>query len=432
VVEEAETGSAAPPRRGLVLAAVALGTLLGSLAGSIVNLALPALGPDLGVSLEESRWVVQGFLLATGVLLLIAGRLGDLWGHRPVYLLGFGLFGLASLAAGLATRLDVLVAARCLQGVGGALSMAVSPAILTTTFPAAQRGRVLGLISTATYLGLTAGPPLGGFLVAALGWRWTFLLQAPVAAIVLVSGAAWLPRPPRRAGARFDLPGAGALLLGLPFLLLGLSEGRRWGWGSAWTLGALGLGLVGLLAFVGVERRTRGGLLDLGLFRSRLFSGAVLSAFLNYVALFAVVILVPFYLEEGLGRTPGHTGLLLAVQFAVMALVASPSGWLSDRLGSRVLATLGQLVMAGGLFALGRLGPGAGDLDVALALGAIGLGTGVFISPNSSALMGPARAISTWRSPWAPSGWARACSSRPTRARSWARRRPRGRARPAA
>ncbi|HOX43075.1 MAG TPA: MFS transporter [Myxococcota bacterium] len=389
---QALPGGAETGRRGAVLAAVAVGTLLSSLAGSVVNLALPALGTDLGITLEDSRWVVQSFLLATGVCLLAAGRLGDMWGHRPVYLFGLGLFGLASLGAGLATRLDVLLVARAVQGVAGAATMAVGPAILTTTFPAGQRGRVLGLVSTATYVGLTLGPPLGGFLVATLGWRWCFLLNVPLIGIILAAGLAWLPRAAPRLGARFDWGGAGALLLGLPFLLLALSEGRRWGWGSAWTLGALGAGLAGLAAFVWVERRTRGGLLDLALFRNRLFSGSVLSALANYVALFAVTILMPFYLEEGLGRTPSHTGLLLSVQFAVMALVASPAGWLSDRLGSRLLATLGQLLMAGGLYALGGLGAGAGDAAVAACLGVIGLGTGVFISPNSSALMGAAPA----------------------------------------
>lgn len=377
-------------RRRAVLAAVASGTFLSSMASSVVNLALPSLGQDLAISLEDSRWVMQAYLLASGVVLLVAGRLGDLWGHRRVYLAGFGLFGLASLGAGLAPDLAWLLAARGLQGLGAAMVMAVGPAILTTTFPGTQRGRVLGLVSTATYAGLTVGPPLGGMLVSALGWRWTFLLNAPLTVLILTVAIFCLPRTAPRAGARFDWPGTAALLAGLSCLLFGLSEGRRWGWGSGFTLGALGAGALGLLAFGLVERRRPDGLLDLALFRTRLFTGAVLSAFLNYVALFSVVLLMPFYLEEGLGRSPAHTGLLLAVQFAVMALVASPSGWLSDRLGSRLLASLGQLILAGGLGLLASLGPGSSDGQVVLGLAVVGLGTGVFISPNSSALMGAA------------------------------------------
>jgi EmrB/QacA subfamily drug resistance transporter len=370
---------------------VGLGTLLSALAGSTINLGLPSLGREHGVPLSETRWVVQAFLLTVGVLLLVAGRLGDLLGHRRLYLWGFVLFGLASLGCGLAPGFASLLAMRVLQGVGSAMLMASGPALLTTSVPGSHRGRALGVLSTATYVGLTFGPPVGGALVELGGWRWTFFVNVPVSLVVAAMGFALLPRRPRPEGAMaFDWRGALTLVSGLPLLLLALSEGNVWGWSSPVTLATGLAGCAGLTVFLLTQRRRASPLLDLGLFGSRLFVGAVLSAVANYVALFVLIILLPFYLEEGRGFSMSRAGLLLAVQPAAMALVASPSGWLSDRIGSRALAVGGLGTMGGGMLLCSLLDSSSGDGTIALYLGLVGLGTGIFISPNSSALMGSA------------------------------------------
>jgi len=374
----------------LVLTVVGVGTLLSAMAGSMVNLALPDLGRDLGISIEESRWVVQSFLLAVGALLLPAGRLGDLLGHRRVYLIGYTFFGAASLLCGLAGSFASLVFFRVLQGLGSAMALAASPALLTLSFPEEQRGRALGMQSTATYVGLTLGPTLGGLIVSALGWRWTFYVYVPVTLIILILGLGFLPRKKKDKRPKYDLAGALALVLGLPLLLLLLSESQRWGLGFFMTWLSAGLGALGLSVFVLIQRRSASPLLDLNLFRSRMFTGASISAVANYIALFCVTILMPFYLEEGRGKSPAVTGMFLSVQPLLMALAASPSGWLSDRIGSRGLATTGMLIMAAGLFGLSGLGPDSGETVVILWLSMVGLGTGIFISPNSSALMGSA------------------------------------------
>jgi MFS family permease len=332
-------GPATSAHAKLVLLVVCVGTMLGAMAGSMVNLTLPSIGRELEISIDSSRWVVQAFLMVNALLLLPAGRLGDSIGHGRVYLSGFALFGVMSLVCGLADSFWVLLAGRVLQGVGAALLMATGPALLTTTFPPAQRGRALGLLASATYLGLTIGPPLAGALISGLGWRWTFYFNVPIAITVVLLGLARLPR----------------------------DRGQE-------------------------ARGRRGGVLSamLGLFRSWTFNGAVLSALTNYVALFAVILLVPFYLEEGLGLAPSRVGLYLAVQPLAMALVASPSGWLSDRIGSRGLATGGMLALAIGLVGASTLDAGSDTVTAIGWLALIGLGTGVFISPNSSALMGSA------------------------------------------
>ncbi|RLB58353.1 MAG: MFS transporter [Deltaproteobacteria bacterium] len=372
-----------------VLLVVSVGTLLSAMTGSMVNLALPSLGRDLGISLQASRWVVQVLLLVMGALLLPAGRLADGLGHRLVYLWGFVLFATASLLCGLAPSFAWLVVARALQGIGGALILATSPALLTLSFPPQQRGRALGLQATATYLGLALGPALGGVIVAGLGWRWTFLVYVPASLLILVLGLFLLPRGGNRLGTPPDLLATGQLLLGMPLLLLGLSWSRD-GVLSPRVLVPVFTGMVLLIAFSRRQGRLDSPVLDLGLFHSRVFFSSVLAALCNYVALFVALIMLPFYLEEGLGMPTQRVGLVLTVQPALMALVASPAGWLSDRIGSRGLAAGGLALVAAGLWWLAGLGAGTGLPSIVAGLAAVGLGVGLFVSPNTSALMGSA------------------------------------------
>ncbi|MBN2359133.1 MAG: MFS transporter [Deltaproteobacteria bacterium] len=377
-------------RPGLTLLVIGTGTFLSAMAASTIALALPDLGRELGVSIESSRWVMQAYLMSVTSLMLVAGRLADLFGLRRAYLAGFALFGVAATACGLAPGYWALVIARLLQGIGGAFIMSTAPALLTTSFPAERRGQALGMLSTGTYAGLTIGPPLGGLIISTLGWRWVFFLNAPATILVLALGLWLLPHRDPRPGQRLDWSGTATLISGLPLLLLVLSQGTAWGWLTVRTLGvaAPALGLLGL--FVAIERRRQQPLLDLALFGSPRFSGATLSAIFNYVALFSQSILLPFYLTEGLGLTSAHAGLLLTAQPLLMAIVVSPAGALSDRLGTRPLATAGMLLMAAALAGMTTLDRGSGQLAVFAWLALLGLGTGIFISPNSSALMGAA------------------------------------------
>lgn len=373
-----------------MLLVVGMGTFLSALAGSTVPLALPEIGRELGISLEASSWVLQGYLMVITVMLLVAGRLGDLVGLRRMYLAGFALFGVASALCGAAGSFALLLAARTLQGLGGASLTATGPALVTTSFAADRRGRGLGMLATATYAGLTLGPMLGGLLVGSLGWSWIFFVNVPVAVLVVGLGIAFLPRTRRSPEAGFDTAGTATFLLGAPLVLVTLAEGRSWGWTSPATLGSALAGALLLAAFVAVERRRGHPLLDLGLFVSPVFRGSTLAALANYVALFVPVLLLPFYLTEGLGASSAQAGLVLAAQPLVMALVVTPAGVLSDRLGTRGPATLGKLVMVAALGGMATLGEGSGFAAAALWLGLLGLGTGIFISPNSSALMGSA------------------------------------------
>lgn len=266
-----------------------------------------------------------------------------------------------------------------------------APAIVTGNFPAAQRGRAFGLVSTMTYLGLTVGPSLGGWLTGMFGWRTIFYINVPVGALALALGLVFIPKDlPAEVAQRFDVPGAVVFLMGLTALLLGLNKGAEWGWASPAVLGLLASALVLLAVFIQIERRSAAPMLDLSLFRTPLFSTSAISAVLNYICVYSITFLLPFYLIQGQGLDPAHAGLLLTVQPVIMAISAPVSGALSDRIGSRLPGMLGMGMLGLGLFLLSRLAAGSETWLVVVGLAAAGLGTGTFIAPNTSALMGAA------------------------------------------
>jgi EmrB/QacA subfamily drug resistance transporter len=378
-------------RKWWVLIAVGVGSFMTALDGSVVNTILPIVSRAFGAGVATIEWVVTVYLLVVSGLLLSFGRLGDMRGHKPVYVSGFVLFVLGSALSGLAPSAEILIVSRGLQAIGGAMLLANAPAILTGAFPAAQRGQALGLQATLTYLGLTTGPSLGGWLATRLTWRAVFYINVPVGLLAIALSLAFVPRdaPPEHAK-RFDMAGALTFIVGLVSLLLALNKGVTWGWLSAPTLLLLVVSFAALVTFVNLELRSREPMLDLSLFRTRLFSAATASAVMNYICLYSILFIMPFYLIQGRGLSPAQAGLLLTAQPLIMAIAAPISGTLSDRIGSRTPGTLGMLILAGGLLLLSRLGPGSPFAYIALGLAVSGLGTGIFISPNSSALMGAA------------------------------------------
>ncbi len=331
------TPSPAPPSSTrLLIALVAAGTFLGASFGSMVTVALPSIGRSMGVSMDDAGWVVQAFLAVAALTLIPAGRLGDRVGHLRVYRFGLLVLVLASVICAFAGELWVLLAGRGLQGLGAGMLMSCGPALLTTSVPPSHRGRVLGIVSTATYTGLTLGPPLAGFLVETLGWEGVFVVAAMLGAVVLV-----------------------------PTLRLRRDEGGAIRRPSLTT--------------------------ELRMFRSPVFSATMAAAVLLYAAIFIVTMLVPFYLEEGLHFRPDQVGAVLMSQPLVMALVASPAGLLSDRIGTRALAAAGMLTCVAALGGMSVWFDGdAATWQVVGLLVVLGLGCGLFVSPNSSALMGAA------------------------------------------
>jgi EmrB/QacA subfamily drug resistance transporter len=374
-----------------VLVALGIGTFMSALDGSVVNTILPLLGRELHATVAGVEWVMTVYLLTVSGLLLIVGRAGDLYGHKVVYMTGFAIFIAGSALCGAATTLTTLVAMRGVQAVGAAMLYANAPAILTKTFPAEQRGRALGAQATFTYLGLTAGPSLGGWLAAALGWRWVFYINIPVGLAAVILGARVIERDrPGSQRERFDFPGAALFTTGLVALLIALNQGHDLGWTSPAILALFLAALVLLASFLAIEWRSASPMLDLSLFRSRVLSAATASALLNYVCTYAVLFVMPFLLIQGRGLNTQQAGLVLTAQPIVMAIVAPLAGSLSDRIGSRILATSGMFVLALGLVLLGSLATHGSTAMLVVALAVIGAGIGLFTTPNNSALMGAA------------------------------------------
>ena len=378
-------------RKWLVLLAIGVGTFMSALDGSVVNTVLPVITGAFGSDVATIEWVVTIYLLVVSGLLLSFGRLGDLYGHKSLYVSGFCIFVVASMLCGLAPSATALVVFRALQAIGAAMLFANSPAILTKNFPPAQRGQALGLQATMTYLGLTVGPSLGGWLASQFSWRAVFYINVPVGIAALLLSMRFIPRDaPSSRTERFDVAGAATFMGGLVALLFALNQGHAWGWLSGPILALLAVAILLLGAFVVIERHVANPMLDLSLFSSRQFSAATASAVLNYICIYSILFLLPFYLIQGRNLSAAEAGLLLTAQPLVMAVAAPLSGTLSDRIGAGMLGTLGMLILGVGLFMLSGLHADSPLNAVALGMAVAGLGTGIFISPNSSALMGAA------------------------------------------
>ena len=369
-------------------AGIAVGAFTGPLDGSMVSSMLPVLTRELQVDVATTEWLLTIYMLIQSGLMLTFGRLGDLRGHKLVYVSGLVVFTVGAVLSTLAPTPLLLIAARAVTALGSAAIWANSAAILTHSFPAEQRGRALGMQATMVQLGASSGPPLGGLVAGALGWRAIFWVSIPLTLLALVLSMRFIQRDePSGRGERFDLAGAALYVLGLMSVLLALNQGHAWGWLSSGVLGCLALGLALLVGFAVLEPRLRFPMLDLRLFRQRAFASPVLSAVFNFICTSSIVFLMPIYLLLGRGLAPAEAGLILISQPLTMASISILSGTISDRIGSRLPATLGMTILSLGLFLLSRA-EAATPLPLLIGnLMLIGLGIGLFNAPNSSAVM---------------------------------------------
>ncbi len=374
---------------------VATGVFMCTLDSSIVNIALPVIMKELDSTLSVVQWVVAVYLLTVSSLLLSFGRLSDIRGRRRVASVGFLLFSAGSLCCGMAGSAGALIASRSFQGVGAAMIMACSPALIVDAFPVSMRGRALGLIGAVVASGLTAGPALGGILLHWFSWRAIFYINVPIGLLGAFSAASLLKggRADAVSGEPFDLPGAVLLTVCLGAFLLALMQGGAWGYSSLPGIALLLLFLASLTALVRVERKVSHPVMAVSLFTIRLFSLPILSAVLLFSALFVMVFLMPFYLMMPCALSPREAGFMMMVPFGFLFIVSPLSGWLSDRIGSRLLCTLGLSLLMVALFLLAGITTASSSAAVAVRLALAGIGVALFISPNSAAAMGavPAR-----------------------------------------
>lgn len=370
------------------LSCTSLGMLLVATNSGTLIIALPDLERSLGTSLLTLVWVILAYMISSTVLVLTAGRLSDLFGRKSAFVGAFAIFGLASLGAGFAADGTQLILWRILQGVGGAFIFANGPALVTDAFPREELGLAMGTNTMVAAIGLVLGPVLGGALVA-ISWHWVFWFNVPLAA----AGGAWAALILRELSVRdkvrgLDIGGTVTFVVGLTALVYGLSRGGISGWNDTLVIGSLILSAILLPLFILIEHRGKAPMLDLSIFQNRLFAAASGAAFINGLSRFALLFIFVFYYQGAQGDDPIIAGIKLA-PMAIGMLIASPlAGIWADRHGSRTLAALGMLVSAAGLALMTTLQADTPYWQGMVWLALVGIGSGMFNSPNTAAMMG--------------------------------------------
>lgn len=375
-------------RNWATLAVLTLSSLVVMLDVSVVNVALPAMLQDLGGTLDQATWLLAGFVLPFAALLLAFGRLADIYGRRLLFVAGIVVFTVASLAAALAASVQFLIAARVAQGIGAAMVEPTVLAVIRASFPPGRTGLAFGVQGIAAGLGASLGPTVGGLVTTSLSWEYIFLLNVPVGIVAVVGALLLVPESRAELATRtLDLPGLLLSAAGIFFLVLAIVEGPRLGWGSTVILGSFAASAVLLALFAAVELRVREPLVDLGLFRDRLFA---VGNFLRAVVEFATLGLffpLMLFLQIELGYSALQSGLMsLPLVFA--SIVASPlAGGISDRVDVRWLVVPGMLMVAGGTFWLAHVSPRTGWTFFVAPLVIAGAGLGALQAPTTSATL---------------------------------------------
>jgi EmrB/QacA subfamily drug resistance transporter len=377
-----------PHYKWWALSCTSLGMLVATINSGTLIIALPDLERALHTSLLQLVWVILVYMIASTVLVLTAGRLSDLFGRKRAYVAGFAIFAAASLGAGFAHTGTELILWRVLQGIGGAFLFANAAAIVTDAFPREQLGLAMGTNTMIAAVGLVIGPVLGGALVS-IDWPWVFWFNVPLGILGSVWAAVNLHELGRKDQDRtLDVSGTLTYVVGLTALVYAISRGGLSGWNDGLVIGGFAIAAVLLPAFLLIERRHRAPMLDLGIFRDKLFAAASGAAFINGLSRFALLFIFVFYFQGAQGDDPITAGVKLA-PMALGMLVASPlAGIWADRRGSRTLAALGMVVSAVALAGMTVLEPHSSYAISALWLAVVGIGSGMFNSPNTAAMMG--------------------------------------------
>ncbi|HXW80730.1 MAG TPA: MFS transporter [Acidimicrobiales bacterium] len=375
-----------------VLAATVLGSAMAAIDATVVGIALPTIGRSFHSSVIELQWVTNAYTLTLGGLLLLGGALGDRYGRRRVFEVGTVWFALASLLCGLAPTSAALIGARALQGIGAALLTPGSLAILEASFTRDDRSKAIGAWAGLGGVATAIGPFLGGWLISAVSWRLIFLINLPVAVVVLMVSSHHVPESRDEAATgRLDIPGAALFCAGLAGLTYGLTEGSGNSWSSTTAIVGLFAGIGLLIAFYVVELVSPSPLLPLKIFRSGQFSGANAVTFVVYGGLGGALFLLPIQLQQVLGFTPLGAGVSLLPVTVIMLVLSARSGALAARIGPRLQMSVGPLIVAAGLALMARIGAGGSYIpEVLPAVLVLGFGLAATVAPLTAAVLAAA------------------------------------------
>lgn len=375
--------------RWFILLTVAVGTFMSTLDSSIVNVALPTIASAFNTDLVTLQWVVTAYLLAISSLLPIFGRLADILGRKRIFSLGYVLFTLGSALCGLSTNIYMLISFRVFQAIGASMLMANSQALIVSAFSPSERGRALGLTGTTVALGSLTGPALGGLIVGLIGWKYIFYINLPIGIIGFIASQIILPDDkPSTSHEPFDFLGALLFSIGMVSLLFAINNGEDYGWSSVPILLGIAAGLILLCSFFVAEQKVKAPMINLSLYKIKPFAIGNISGFLSFVSAFCNTMLMPFILQHSFNWTPEKIGLLMTAYPVVMAIIAPTSGYVSDKIGPVLLTTGGLVINAFGLFFLATVSILSPFWYIMIGLILMGLGTGMFQSPNNSSIMG--------------------------------------------
>lgn len=371
------------------LLGVGLGLLMFTLDSSIVNLALPTLVKTFNTTFATIQWVVVSYLLIVTALVLGATRLGDMFGKKRLYLWGLILFTIASLLCGLASNVEWLIAFRALQGLGGLFIAGLTVAIATEVFPPSERGKTLGIISAIVSLGICLGPTLGGLLIGIGGWRLIFLVNIPTSIFASFIIVRFVPQDAiSNQTQRFDALGSAIITISLLSFTLSMTQGQIESFTSIKTLTLFAIAILSFAAFLFLEARISQPMLDLRMFKNREFSLSLLMGFFVFLAITGVIFILPFFIEIVLHYPTSKVGFLLAVFPILSGIVAPFSGSMSDRFGSRIISLVGLILMFSSCLLMSTFDAQLKDLVYIASIAPLGIGFGMFQSPNNSAIMG--------------------------------------------
>ncbi|NFI60429.1 MFS transporter [Clostridium botulinum] len=371
----------------IILAIVVMSPFMACLDSSIINVALPVMAKDLSTSMAGIQQIVTTYLIVISATILIFGRLGDIKGKTSVFKYGFIIFVLGSLLCGISTTLNFLTFSRIVQGIGAAMTMSTSQGIITHTFPKNERGRALGISGTFVALGTLLGPPLGGLIISVVSWEYIFLINVPIGTVAFIAAMKYLPKDKITTKQTLDYNGAILFLICIVSLFLGLLKGQKIGYNHITIILSFIIALVSFIVFIILESKIKNPLVDLSIFKNRVFSINVLCAFLSFVGISCINIIQPFYLQDVLELSPGTTGFIMMGYPIVLTIIAPLSGYLADKIGSKILTLSGLLVSAIGLFAMTTLNEQSSFLIIISVISIVALGNGIFQSPNNTLVM---------------------------------------------
>jgi EmrB/QacA subfamily drug resistance transporter len=376
-------------RKWMILSITSIATFMGTLNSTIVNVALPIMSVELKSSINTIQWVISIYLLTTVILLLVWGRLSDIYGKKYIFASGMLVFALGSALCGFSHTLVMLVGARIIQAIGTSAMFSLSMAIVSSVFSSTERGKALGVVGAMVAIGTISGSSLGGILVSAFGWPSIFMINVPIGIVGAILAVIFLPEVvERQENKSFDMKGTIFFSLFILLLFIGLLFAQQGALPVIYLPLVIGMALVCLTIFVKAEAQVKNPLLNLQLFRGKEFSFGLISAYFSFIVLNSTMLFIPFYLQDILKFSALKSGLILSAYPISMGIIAPISGWLSDRIAPRPLTVLGMVVTAIAMILLATLSQHSATIEVVILLVVLGSGLAIFQSPNNVRVMG--------------------------------------------